>query len=158
MSTIYDSSWWHIEKTKHIHQLFFLILICRLPCNFKAYPLKSSQREKCPNTELFLVRIFPHSDWIRRDASYLSVFSPNAGKADQNNSEYGQFLRSDGLQRNIRPISYCLFIGKTLNVLFTMRCLNFLLKIIWFSKTNQNLDLTRLIPDLCCEFWKKCFG
>ena len=27
-----------------------------------------------------LVRIFPHSDWIRRDMEYLSVFSPNAGK------------------------------------------------------------------------------
>ena len=26
------------------------------------------------------VRIFPHSDWIRRDAEYLSVFSPHAGK------------------------------------------------------------------------------
>ena len=42
---------------------------------------------------------FPHSDWIRRVTSYLSVFSPNAGKcgknADQNNSEYGYFLRSD---------------------------------------------------------------
>ena len=24
-------------------------------------------REKCPNTEFFLVRIFPHLDWIRRD-------------------------------------------------------------------------------------------
>ena len=40
----------------------------------------SSLREKCPSTELFLVRIFPHSDWIRRDTKYLSVFSPNAGK------------------------------------------------------------------------------
>ena len=35
-------------------------------------PLESLQvcctlREKCPNTEFFLVRIFPHSDWIRRD-------------------------------------------------------------------------------------------
>ena len=39
-----------------------------------------SLREKCPNTELLLVRIFPHSDWIRRDTKYLSVFSPNAGK------------------------------------------------------------------------------
>ena len=42
--------------------------------------------------------IFPHSDWIRRDTQYLSVFRPNAEKceknADQNNSEYGQFLRS----------------------------------------------------------------
>ena len=37
-------------------------------------------REKCPNTEFFLVRIFPHSDWIRRYTSYLSAFSPNAGK------------------------------------------------------------------------------
>ena len=29
---------------------------------------------------IFLVRIFPHSDWIRRDTPYLSVFSPNEGK------------------------------------------------------------------------------
>ena len=39
-----------------------------------------------------------HSDWIRRDTPYLSVFSPNAGKseknADQINSEYGLALRS----------------------------------------------------------------
>ena len=27
-------------------------------------------REKCPNTELFLVCIFPHSNWIRRDTPY----------------------------------------------------------------------------------------
>ena len=36
-------------------------------------------------------RIFPHSDWIRRDTEYLFVFGPNAGKsrrnADQNNSQ-----------------------------------------------------------------------
>ena len=36
--------------------------------------------KKFPNMELFLVRISPHSDWIRRDTSYLSVFSPNAWK------------------------------------------------------------------------------
>ena len=39
-----------------------------------------SIREKCPNTESFLAHIFPHSDWIWSDTSYLSVFSPNAGK------------------------------------------------------------------------------
>ena len=39
-----------------------------------------SLREMCPNTELFLVRIFLYSDWIRRDTAYLSVFSPNTGK------------------------------------------------------------------------------
>ena len=45
-------------------------------------------------------RIFPHSDWIGRNTEYLSVFCPNAGKcrknADQNNSEYVLFLRSEG--------------------------------------------------------------
>ena len=33
------------------------------------WPTRSSiltLREKCPNTEFFLVLIFPHSDWIRR--------------------------------------------------------------------------------------------
>ena len=29
---------------------------------------------------VFLVRIFPRSDWIRRDTPYLSVLSPNEGK------------------------------------------------------------------------------
>ena len=39
----------------------------------------------------------PHFSRIFRHSEYLSVFSPNAGKcgknADQNNSEYGHFLR-----------------------------------------------------------------
>ena len=57
--------------------------------------------KKSPYSELFwsaFSRIFPHSDWIRGDLEYLSVLSPNTGKsgknADQNNSEYGIFLRS----------------------------------------------------------------
>ena len=45
-------------------------------------------REKCPNTEFFLVRIFLHSDWIRKDTSYLSVFSPNAGKYGPEKTPY----------------------------------------------------------------------
>ena len=43
---------------------------------------------------VILVRIFPYSDWIQRDALYVSVFSLNTGKCGQNNSEYGQFLSS----------------------------------------------------------------
>ena len=42
--------------------------------------------------------IFPYSDSIRRNVPYHSIFTPNVGKcgknADQNNSEYGHFLRS----------------------------------------------------------------
>ena len=50
--------------------------------------------ENCPNTELFLVRNFPHSDWIRRDTEYLSVFSPNAGKIwTRRSSVFGHFSR-----------------------------------------------------------------
>ena len=33
---------------------------------FPGYALKSSLQKWCPNTEFFLVRIFPHSEWIRR--------------------------------------------------------------------------------------------
>ena len=55
-----------------------------------------SLREKCVNTEFFLVRIFPHSDWIRRDTPYLSVFSPNTGKNGPEKSLYLDTSRSDG--------------------------------------------------------------
>ena len=49
---------------------------------------KISLREKCPNTEFFLDRILPHSDWIRRDTEYLSVFSQNAGKYGPEKTPY----------------------------------------------------------------------
>ena len=44
--------------------------------------------EKCPNTEFFLVHIFSHSDWIRRDTPYLSVFSLNAGNCGPEKTPY----------------------------------------------------------------------
>ena len=42
--------------------------------------------KKCPYSELFS-SAFSH-------IPYISVFSPNAENADQDNSEYGPFLRS----------------------------------------------------------------
>ena len=65
-------------------------------------------REKCPNTELFLIRIFPHSNWIRRDTLYFPAFGLNreryfvslriqseCGKIQtRNNSVFGHFSRS----------------------------------------------------------------
>ena len=47
-----------------------------------------SLREKCPKAEFFLVRIFPHSDWIRRFTPLISVFSPNAGKYGPEKTPY----------------------------------------------------------------------
>ena len=37
-------------------------------------------REKCPNTKLFLVRIFLYLDLIQRFDEQISIFSPNTGK------------------------------------------------------------------------------
>ena len=82
-----------INDAKHIN----FYPTCQLPlapshwpsyCKYKPF-IKSikfylfcykSLREKYPNTKFFLVCIFPHSDWIRRDTKYLFVFNPNAGK------------------------------------------------------------------------------
>ena len=45
-------------------------------------------RKKCPNTEFFLVRILPQSDWILRDTEYLSAFNPNAENYWQEKTPY----------------------------------------------------------------------
>ena len=64
----------------------------------KSYELSTyKKRDTAWNVSVFgvfLVSIFPNSDWIRRDTVYLSVFSSNAGKYDQKNSKYDQFSRS----------------------------------------------------------------
>ena len=49
-------------------------LCCVESCN------RSNTAWKVSVFEVFLVRIFPHLDWIRSDTPHLSVFSPNAGK------------------------------------------------------------------------------
>ena len=59
-----------------------------LVTSFHSYLSNIRLREKCPNTELFLIRIFLYSDWIRRDLPYLSVFSPNTGKYGQEITPY----------------------------------------------------------------------
>ena len=47
---------------------------------------------------VILVRIFPHSDCIQSECGKMLSISPNSAQmqenADQNNSEYGHFLRS----------------------------------------------------------------
>ena len=39
---------------------------------------------------VFLARIFPHSDWIRRGTQYLSIFSPNLGKYGPEKTPYSE--------------------------------------------------------------------
>ena len=52
-------------------------------------------REKCPNTELFLVRIFLYSDWIRRFTINLRIQSEDRKIRTRNNSVFGHFSRSN---------------------------------------------------------------
>ena len=63
---------------------FFVLWKCR-GCQIWAL------REKCPNTEFFLFRIFPHSDWIRRvriwektDQKKLCSISPYSVRMREN--------------------------------------------------------------------------
>ena len=49
---------------------------------------KIALREKCPNTEFLLVRIFLHLDWILRFTPYISLFSPNTEKYGPEKNPY----------------------------------------------------------------------
>ena len=44
--------------------------------------------EKRSNAEFFLVNIFLHSDWIRKDTKHLPLFSPNVGKYGPEKTPY----------------------------------------------------------------------
>ena len=99
-------------------------------------------RVKCPNTELFLVRIFLYSDWIRRDTKYFLAFGQNTerykvsfriqsecGKiGTKNNSVLGHFSRSG-----------CYGIGKTKSFdgkLLNIKKLKPQIKACWYKKVS----------------------
>ena len=63
-------------------------------------------REKCPNTELFLARIFPHLAWTRRDTVSLRIQSECGRIRTRNNSVFAHFLRSVGNCSKLH--SYCI--------------------------------------------------
>ena len=39
-----------------------------------SFSSNTETREMCPNTEVFLVSIFPHSDWMRRDTDPANIY------------------------------------------------------------------------------------
>ena len=76
--------------------------------SYKVNRTQESLREKCLSVFwVILVRIFPYSNWIRRNTPYLSV-SPYSvrigGNATQNNSEYKRFLRSDKFLKTSKQV------------------------------------------------------
>ena len=64
--------------------------------------------KKWPNTEFFLVRIFPHSDWIQRDTS-ISLYSARMQEnTDQKNLRiWTLFMQWRWWLCICLPLSYC---------------------------------------------------
>ena len=55
--------------------LFYFCIVSLRYFLFHWYEFANSQlREKCPDTEFFLVRILPYSAWIRRDTVWVSLY------------------------------------------------------------------------------------
>ena len=58
-----NGTYWHVVLTTHFFVLFLWDIAVSDFC------LLETLREKCPNTEFFLVRIFPYLDWIRENTN-----------------------------------------------------------------------------------------
>ena len=75
---------------------------------------------------------FPHSDWIRRDTPYLSVFSPNAGKYGPDKTPYLHTFHTVkvlSISSNINPT----FVPCSRGYISGFsKILNFVLFLIWF--------------------------
>ena len=78
--------------------LQILLLICVEFQRINSIPpeiFMKSLRERCPNTEFFLVRIFSHLDLIRRDIPYLRIQSEWRKIRARKNSVFGHFSRNE---------------------------------------------------------------
>ena len=73
---------WKVSKWKICCNTKKVTLLKNFFLSFQIKPVKRTTNTawKVSKYGVFLVRVSPHLDWIRRDTRYLSVFSPNAGK------------------------------------------------------------------------------
>ena len=103
-----------------------------------------SLREMCPNTEFFLSRIFRYSDWIWRNAKYLSVFSPNAGKYGPEKTSYlGSF------HAVLRSVLRLFSLGKLTNHLRKVKSNHF-----WI-RNFKDITTIHLWPIIWCDQTQK---
>ena len=126
-------------------------------------------REKSPNTELFLVRVFPHSGWMRRDTSYLSVFSPNAGKYGTEITSYlGTFHAVSVMKLLLQCFKYWEQLGKkgSLVEIISGQCCISYKPVTWFavqikwlvSIWNKTRPYYRLVSMVVTAFRLKKIG
>ena len=79
----------YLISWKRISILFCTLRISKVLIKLAEF----TRREKCPNMEFFLVRIFPHSDRIRSTSPYPVRMQENT------NSVFGHFSRSVGTRK-----------------------------------------------------------
>ena len=117
--------------------------------------IQTSLREKCPNTEFFRVRIFPHSGWIRRDTD----FSPNARKYRPEKTPYLDlfhavfFASNTGSWIDIFYFEFCIFFTGRMTPFLTIFSTLLSWKRFWenFSK-NEGVSLKTKV-----YLWYQCF-
>ena len=113
---------------------------------------------------VFLVHIFPHSDCIRRDTSYLSVFNPNAGKYGpektpylntfhavqkiQNESKLTKCFTDCGLSWNLIHITTSQL---WMSALWHQRM--FLTFYIYITRRKLDKDFFRECKQICWKLW-----
>ena len=90
-----------------------------------------------PNTEFFLVRIFPHSDWIRRDMKNVQIRT-------RKNSVFRHFTQCEYLVCSLLMVFY--FLYKLIVLAFSMfaQVISFV-QITW-ALTHYNSVLLTYIP------------
>ena len=104
LTSIYNGAFWKsilavscFLKTLHVRSLTgFWIPLCEYASVFTRVLLHLvalnlfciALYEKCPNTEFFLVCIFPYLDWIQRFMGWIFVFSLNTGNYGPEKTPY----------------------------------------------------------------------
>ena len=113
---------------------------------------------------VFLVRNFPHSDWIRRETPYTSVFSPNVENMDQKDSGYGHFSRSE---TEIYLLSYWQFKWKISNTTEKKWIFPLRICLVNVNKSIETADFFTFTVEMCHKkrsflsnlalLWNLCF-
>ena len=93
--SIWGQHWYLIGSIwcKHIVKKFFAYAVLGLLLNVTLNQTITDSHYCLKSVPFgaFLVRIFPHLDWIRKDMEYLSVFRPNAEKCGPEKLRIGNF-------------------------------------------------------------------
>ena len=73
---------------------------------YVTHPLSKKVREKSPNTEYFLIRIFPYFAWIRRFTVNLRIPSKYGKIRTRRNSVFGHFSRRATVERRFNESGF----------------------------------------------------